>query len=93
MPQVVFAFFVAIGGNIKNPDNITHTLASQKKVVLDCHDNDEAGVKSFEKLKNLYPPVGAVTDFEKGKDIGEAIANGVNIKEWLLTKIDAALNV
>ena len=77
-----FACVVAVGSNIKNPDNVTDYIAKKVKHVLICHDNDEAGRKMLTKWQRLYSheqpyptPI--------GKDIGEAIQQGLNIREWL----------
>jgi len=76
-----FVFAVAIGSNIKTPDYVTNALAKKRKLVI-CYDNDEGGDQMYYKWKNLYPhairyptPV--------GKDIGEALQKGLNIRDWL----------
>lgn len=76
---------IAVGSNIKNPDNVVDRLAKNIKHLLICHDNDEAGKKMLIKWQRLYPhAIGCPTPF--GKDIGEAIQNGLNIREWLLNR-------
>ncbi|MDR3549982.1 MAG: toprim domain-containing protein [Candidatus Babeliales bacterium] len=84
-----FAFTVAVGSNIKNPDNLTNYHAKRVSTLLICHDTDEAGYKMLTKWRSLYQHAqGYPTPI--GKDIGEAIQNGFNIREWLLrTKCDA----
>ena len=82
-----FAFIVAVGSNIKNPDNVTDRLVKEKKDVLICHDNDAAGKKMLEKWVRLYPHVTACST-ENGKDIGEAIEMGVNVRAWILSKVN-----
>ncbi len=78
-----FAFGVAVGSNIKNPDNITDHNARNSKQLLICHDNDEPGKIMFSKWQRLYPhAINYPTPI--GKDIGEAIQNGFNLREWLL---------
>lgn len=78
-----FVFTVAVGSNIKNPDNVTDRLAKNVPMLLICHDNDEAGKKMLVKWRSLYPHAkGYPTPI--GKDIGEAIQQGFNIREWLL---------
>lgn len=78
-----FTVIVAVGSNIKNPDNIADKLAQNAKQLLICHDNDEAGKKMLIKWKKLYPHAQAYPT-PIGKDIGEAIENGLSIREWLL---------
>lgn len=79
-----FACIVAIGSNIKNPDNVTDYLA-QRKTLLICHDADEGGTAMWEKWRKLYPhalPYPA----PYGKDVGEAITLGLNVRTWILTR-------
>lgn len=78
-----FAFVVAVGSNIKNPDNVTDYLARRVSILLICHDNDDAGKKMFDKWKNLYEHArGSSTPI--GKDVGEAIKQGFDIRRWFL---------
>lgn len=73
---------VAVGSNIKNPDNITDYYAKKASHLLICHDNDPAGIQMLKKWKHLYPHARAFPT-PIGKDIGEAIQQGLNIREWL----------
>jgi len=78
-----FVFVVAVGSNIKNPDNITNYLAKHKTMLLICYDNDDAGKLMFDKWKRLYSHAqGAPTPV--GKDIGEAIKHGFNTRTWFV---------
>lgn len=77
-----FVFVVAVGGNSKNPDNVTDRSAKQIKNLIICHDNDEAGKKMFNKWQQLYPHAKPYST-PIGKDIGEAIRAGLDIREWL----------
>ena len=73
---------VAVGSNIKNPDNVTDRLAKNAERLLICHDNDDAGEKMLKKWKTLYShATGYPTPY--GKDIGEAIQKGLKIRNWL----------
>lgn len=80
-------FAVAIGGSTKKPDNITDYLAKNKKHLFICHDNDEAGKKMLKVWKELYPHAIAYPT-SIGKDIGEAIQQGFDIRSWILTAIE-----
>jgi len=74
---------ICVGGSSKNPDRLTDELARKANTLLICRDNDVAGEKMFTKWRALYPHAkDAPTPV--GKDIGEAIEQGLNIKEWLL---------
>ncbi len=77
-----FAFVVAIGSNIKNPDNITDFLA-KKKALLICPDNDNGGEAMWKKWKKLYPDAYSYPA-PLGKDIGESIEKGLRIRPWIL---------
>jgi len=77
-----FAFVVAVGSNIKNPDSLTDYLAAKASTLLICHDNDDAGKKMLAKWRIFYPLAkGYPTPI--GKDIGEAIQKGLDIRQWL----------
>ena len=76
-------FSVAVGGSTKNPDNITDFLAKQKDItLLICPDNDEGGAKLLEKWQKLYSHARPYP-VPVGKDIGEAITQGFDIRTWL----------
>ncbi|MBS0655029.1 MAG: toprim domain-containing protein [Verrucomicrobia bacterium] len=82
-----FSFVIGVGSNSKNPDNVTHYLAKKKKTLLICRDNDDAGKSMFYKWRKLYMHAcDYPTPF--GKDIGEAIQEGLNIRKWLLDIIN-----
>ncbi len=77
-----FVCTVGVGSNIKNPDNVTDRLAINAKLLLICHDNDHAGKKMLDKWCKLYPHAeGSPTPI--GKDIGEAIEQGLDIRQWI----------
>ena len=70
-----FAFVIAVGSNIKNPDNVTDRLAKRVTTLLICHDNDDAGKLMVDKWKKLYSHAyGCSTP--TGKDVGEYVENG-----------------
>lgn len=74
---------IAVGSSIKNPDNLTDSIARRSKLLLICYDNDKAGIKMLNKWKKLYPHASSCpTPF--GKDIGEAINMGLDLRTWLL---------
>ena len=77
---------IAVGSNIKNPDVITDRIAKEADKIFVCHDNDDAGLQMLNKWKKLYDHVKAYP-VPFGKDIGEAVAQGLNIKEWLLPAV------
>lgn len=81
------ACVIAVGSNIKNPDNVTDKIAQRAKHLIICHDNDAAGDTMLNKWKKMYHPAIAYPA-PIGKDIGEAIQNGFNIREWLLKLIN-----
>lgn len=84
-----FACVVAVGSNTKNPDNVTHYYAQRAPILLICYDNDDAGKTMFAKWRGLYPhAIGYPTPF--GKDVGEAIQQGLNVRQWLLQAKPAA---
>jgi hypothetical protein len=77
------AVIVAVGGCTKNPDSVTDYLAKNKTLLV-CHDNDEAGINMLNKWKELYPHARAYPT-ALGKDIGEAITQGIDLRAWIIT--------
>jgi len=77
-----FAFAVSIGSNTKNPDSFTNYLARRVTHLLVCYDNDEGGLAMWKKWKMLYPHAKAYPT-PIGKDVGEAVAEGLNLREWV----------
>jgi DNA primase len=74
---------VAVGSNIKNPDNVVDRIAKIVKHILICHDNDQAGLKMLKKWETLYAHAFACPT-PQGKDIGEFVQNGGNIRSLIL---------
>jgi len=85
------AITVAVGSNIKNPDNFTDLLAKQKLLLFICHDNDGAGSKMLEKWQRLYSHAQALPTLI-GKDIGEAVELGLNLEQWIIGKLATIQN-
>lgn len=77
------AFVISVGSNNKNPDYMCDHIARKVATLLICHDNDEAGLKMLNKWKQLYPHAQAYPT-PIGKDIGEAIEQGFQIRPWIL---------
>jgi len=79
---------VGVGSNIKNPDNVTDRLAKNMKTLLICHDVDgAAGLKMLNKWQKLYKQAQACPT-PIGKDIGEAIEQGLDLRSWINSKIE-----
>ncbi len=81
-----FAVIVAVGGCTKKPDPVTDHLARNKTVLLICHDNDDAGNSMFDKWKQLYSHAQRYPTII-GKDIGEAIEQGLDLRAWIIEKL------
>lgn len=75
-------FAVAVGSNTKNPDNYVDYLARRRSVLI-CYDNDDGGEKMLKKWAPLYKHAKAFPT-PIGKDVGEAIQKGLNIRNWVL---------
>lgn len=76
------ACVIAVGGASKRPDIVTDNLA-QKKIILVCYDNDDAGLAMLAKWQEFYPHAQRYPT-PLGKDIGEAIEQGLKIRPWIL---------
>ncbi len=74
---------VAVGNNLKRPDEATNYHAKNMKQLLISHDNDQAGKTMLDRWQHWYhhaKPFPA----SKGKDIGEAISLGLDLRRWIL---------
>lgn len=77
-----FAVIIAIGGNTKTPDPQIAHMARTKTLFI-CPDNDDAGKCMLEKWKTSYTHAQSYPT-PKGKDIGEAIEQGFDIRSWII---------
>lgn len=80
--NIPLLFPIAMGSALINPTKELHEVLSKAETILICHDNDKAGLAMKYKWRNLYPKSVAYPT-PIGKDIGEAIELGLDIKEWL----------
>lgn len=77
------AFTVSVGSNTKSPDNVVDYWAKRRRLLI-CHDNDEGGLAMNEKWRKLYSHAESVSvPLDLGKDIGEAIGNGLQLRRWI----------
>lgn len=74
------AFIIATGSNMRNPDEVSDYFV-QKKRLLIIHDNDDAGLKMLNKWQRYYAHAQGYS-VKQGKDIGEYIEIGGNIREF-----------
>jgi DNA primase len=76
-------FTIAAGSNTKNPDNVVDYWAGRRRLLI-CHDNDEGGLAMNDKWRRLYPhSLSTPVPVAYGKDIGEAVQQGLNLKAWV----------
>lgn len=80
-----FAVIIAVGGNIKKPDPQIAYMAYNRTLLI-CHDNDDAGKHMWERWKALYAHAQAYPT-PKGKDVGEAIEQGFDIRLWIIESL------
>ena len=88
-------FAIAIGGCKKDPDNVVKYYAENKRHVLIIPDNDDAGMDMPKKWQSLYSsarernklPEMTIKPTPCGKDIGEAYAQGLKIREFILNML------
>jgi DNA primase len=76
------ALVVAVGSNVKKPDNIVNFYAQDRAIIV-CPDNDNGGNVMQELWKKWYPN-STIYPTSFGKDIGEAIEQGLKIRPWIL---------
>ena len=77
---------VATGSALKNPDTHVEEMVEDATKVIILPDNDSAGTRMYCKWHDRYgnrkPIIKAKVPI--GKDVGEAIQNGFDVKDWLL---------
>ena len=76
-------FVVAVGSNIKTPDNVTNFFAKKKRGLLICHDNDKGGEAMKAKWCSFYPNAMPYPT-PIGKDIGDAFKQGLNVRQFVI---------
>jgi len=79
-PDLVFSS--SAGSSLANPDMLTDYWAKNVLNLWICHDNDEAGLAMLAKWKRRYPHSRA-TPMPLGKDVGEAINTGLDVRKWV----------
>jgi len=95
-----FVIAVAAGNYAKKPDVLSDHLAKKMPNLLICYDNDEPkkegdvpeGLKMLQQWQSLYPHAKAYPT-PIGKDIGEAIEMGFDVRSWILEMIPKQNNV
>lgn len=80
---------IAIGGNNKNPTFLVDHLARKAPHLLVIPDNDDGGMIMTTKWLGLYPHA-RIHKVPFGKDVGEAVQQGLQLREWLSSAIPAA---
>jgi DNA primase len=78
---------IAIGGNSKNPTLFVDHLAQKAQNLLLIPDNDNGGTAMITKWHQLYPHA-RICKVPFGKDIGEAVQQGLQLCKWLLSAIN-----
>lgn len=73
------AFVIAIGSNMKHPDLESDYLVKRKQLIV-LYDNDDAGKKMLAKWQYAHVQCHVVP---YGKDVGEYIEGGGNIKSFM----------
>lgn len=65
---------------------------SRYSQLLVALDNDQAGRESFDRYwKNIHPDA-RLSLVPKGKDVGEAYQQGVDLKDWILQNISLSIS-
>lgn len=81
---------LAVRSNRNKPDAVAHALLRDAVRVAVALDYDEAGAEGVEWWESVYPqfirwPV------PEGKDPGDAVKLGVNIREWVAAALPASI--
>lgn len=84
------AFFIAVGSNMKHPDLESDYLVKRKQLIV-LYDNDDAGKKMLAKW-NAYAHAQCYV-VPHGKDVGEYIETGGDIKAFMSKIIDQKIQM
>ena len=79
------ALVIAVGGNTKCPDQLTHYLCKKSRRLIVIPDKDEGGESMWNQWKGYYSHAEKLV-LPYGKDVGEAIQKGLDFSD-LLKKI------
>lgn len=74
-------FVIGTGSCTRNPDILVHEIVSLCRNIFIAYDNDEGGQKMWNKWKSIYKHA-YPAPVSLGKDIGEAVELGMDIKDW-----------
>lgn len=78
---------IALNGAGKKPDTSVDQILKSAAVILFSLDFDEAGKREFAFWKKTYPKI-IPWPTPVGKSPSEAFLQGVDLREWLLSKIN-----
>ena len=79
------------GGTGNRPDVVAHDQIRRSGCLLDAMDYDGPGAAAGKFWRLTYPSAYKRWPVPAGKDIGEAVSRGVNIRAWILAGLPAAL--
>ncbi|NGX45777.1 MAG: DNA primase [Chlamydiae bacterium] len=85
-----FAFAISVGSCSKTPDNVVDYWAKRKPHLLISHDNDAGGLVMKAKWEKLYSRAKSFP-VPEGKDVGEAIERGLDVRSWVLSGLPEGL--
>jgi len=80
---------ISVGGKWKNIDEVSDYYLERTPFILVCHDNDTSGKEQFAKFCSLYgnKVFALPVPISMGKDIGEAVRQGLKLKEFILNNL------
>lgn len=75
-------YCVALGGSTKSVDAHTDSLLRSTKCILFLPDFDQAGALAWVKWKRQFPKIHRILT-PKGKSAGDALIEGINLRQWI----------
>ena len=81
------ASVIAMGSASKRPDIRTHQFLNESQLILVSLDTDDAGAKQYWQWWRRYFPNAKRWPVINGKDPGEAVKNGLDLRNWVTAGI------
>ncbi len=81
------ASVIAMGTSSKRPDIRIHQFLNESKIILLSLDADDAGAQQYWQWWRVHFPNAKRWPVIDGKDPGEAVKNGLDLRSWVSTGI------
>ncbi len=83
---------IGLGSSSSKPDEAAYQLLQECNCILLALDFDQAGAKAAEWWNNHFPDISSLWPVPYGKDAGDALQKGLDIRQWILSGLPPAWN-